>query len=114
MEQVNWYNEFSGAITICNAKGIILYMNRTAGDVFKKYGGLKLIGQSVLDCHPVPARTKLLRMLKSRKPNVYTIEKKSVKKIIFQAPWYLKGKYKGFVEFSIEVPFKMSHFVRGG
>ncbi|MBI5778731.1 MAG: PAS domain S-box protein [Planctomycetes bacterium] len=124
MKQINWSDEFPGAITVCDAKGIILYMNQKAGEVFKKYGGLKLIGQSVLDCHPGPARTKLRKMLKSHKPNTYTIEKKGRnerhkgamalrrQKIIFQTPWYLKGRYKGFVELSLEIPFKMPHFVR--
>jgi len=114
MKHVNWSGEFPGAITVCDAKGIILYMNQKAGEVFKRYGGLKLIGQSVLDCHPTPARTKLFKMLKNRQPNVYTIEKKGIKKIIFQTPWYLKGRYKGFVELSLQIPSKMSHFKRGG
>jgi len=112
MKPINWTDEFPGAITVCDAKGIILYMNRKAGQVFKKYGGLKLIGQSMLDCHPEPARTKLLKMLKSRKSNTYTIEKQGIKKIIFQIPFYLKGRYKGFVELSIQIPSKMPHFIR--
>ena len=86
IKHINWSDEFPGAITVCNAKGIILYMNQKAGEVFKKYGGLKLIGKSVLDCHPEPARTKLLKMLKTRRHNVYTIEKKGMKKVIFQTP----------------------------
>jgi len=114
MKYINWTDEFPGAITVCDAQGIILYMNRKAGEVSKKYGGLKLVGQSVLDCHPEPARTKLLKMLKTRKSNVYTIEKKGRKKIIFQTPWYAKGRYQGFVELSLEIPFKMPHFIRGG
>lgn len=112
MKQVNWSNEFPGAITVCDAKGIILFMNQKSGEVFKKYGGLKLISQNVLDCHPGLARKKLLRMLKSRKPNAYTIEKKGIKKLIFQSPWHVKGRYKGFVELALEIPSKMPHFVR--
>ena len=113
MKLLNWIDEFPGAITVCDTKGIILYMNQKAGEVFKKYGVLKLIGKIMLDCHPEPARTKLCRMLKSRKSNVYTIEKKGIKKIIFQSPWYIKGRYKGFVELSLQIPPKMPHFVRG-
>jgi transcriptional regulator with PAS, ATPase and Fis domain len=113
MKQINWADGFPGAITVCDAKGIILYMNHKAGMVFKKYGGLEIVGQSVFCCHPEPAREKLRRMLKNRKPNVYTIEKKGIKKIISQTPWYFKGRYQGFVELSLEIPFKMPHFVRG-
>ncbi|MEW6027354.1 MAG: diguanylate cyclase [Planctomycetota bacterium] len=110
---VNWTSEFPGAITVCDAKGTILYMNRKAVEVSQKYGGLKLIAKNVLDCHPGPARRKLALMLTTRKANVYTIEKKGIKKLIFQSPFYLKGKYKGFVELSLQIPFNMRHFVRG-
>jgi len=113
MKQINWSDEFPGAITVCDNNGVILHMNQRAGDVFKKYGGLELIGQSVFACHPEPARTKLRRMIKAKKPNAYTIEKKGLKKLIFQSPWYLKKRYKGFVEISLEIPYKMPHFIRG-
>ena len=50
--------------------------------------------------------------MESRKPNVYTIEKAGVKKLIYQAPWYRGGEYAGVVELSVEIPFQMPHFVR--
>lgn len=108
MKQPRWADEFPGAITVCDAKGIILYMNEKACR-----GGVTLIGQNILDCHPEPALTKLRTMLKDRSSNCYTIEKKGIKKLICQSPWYESGRYKGFVELSLEIPFKMPHFVRG-
>jgi hypothetical protein len=47
-----------------------------------------------------------------QKPNVYTIEKAGVKKLVYQAPWYQDGVYAGVVELAVEIPFKMPHFVR--
>ena len=44
--------------------------------------------------------------------NAYTIEKKGRKKFIYQAPWFRDGRYAGFVEISMEIPFDMPHFVR--
>ena len=44
--------------------------------------------------------------------NVYTIEKGGVKKLIYQAPWYQDGEYRGIVELSLPIPFVMPHFVR--
>lgn len=38
-------------IVICDLTHIIVYMNRAACENYAKYGGEKLLGQSVLDCH---------------------------------------------------------------
>lgn len=61
-----------------------------------------------------PARTKLKALLESGKANIYTIEKKGVKKLICQASWYKDGRYAGIVELSLEIPENMPHFVREG
>jgi transcriptional regulator with PAS, ATPase and Fis domain len=107
-----WVQEFAAAITVSDAQGKIIEMNAKAAQTFEKDGGTKLIGTSVLDCHPEPARSKLRSIMKNRKPNVYTIEKAGIKKLIYQAPWYKGGKYAGVVELSVEIPFEMPHFVR--
>ncbi len=112
MSETPWFKEFPGAITINDAEGIILDMNAAAEEVFKEDGGRGLIGKSVLDCHPEPARSQLERMLDRQQKNVYTIEKKGKKKLIYQTPWYKDGKYSGFVELAIEIPFEMLHFKR--
>ena len=108
----DWVKNFTGAITVCNTEGIILEMNAEAIKTFQEYGGEKLIGTNVLDCHPEPARTKLKELLQSKKKNIYTIEKNGVKKLIYQAPWYQDGKYAGIVELSLEIPSEMPHFIR--
>jgi transcriptional regulator with PAS, ATPase and Fis domain len=113
MKPSSLLNAFPGAVTICDTKGIILAMNDTSIRVFEDDGGAALIGQNVLDCHPEPARSKLADLLENEKTNVYTIEKKGVKKLICQAPWYDDGQYAGIVEVSLEVPSDMPHFVRG-
>jgi PAS domain S-box-containing protein len=107
-----WTKEFSGAITVCDIDGRILYMNDKAAKTFEKYGGADLIGKNVLDCHPGPARAKLQEMMRTRTPNCYTIEKKGVKKLIYQTPWYEQGEYKGFLELSLEIPFDMPNYIR--
>ncbi|MCX6828305.1 MAG: PAS domain-containing protein [candidate division Zixibacteria bacterium] len=112
MSFASWIREFPGAITICNADGIILEMNDKADETFKQDGGADLIGKNLLDCHPEPARSKLRDLMKSRKVNCYTIEKNGIRKMIYQSPWYNNGAYGGVVEFSIEIPTEMPHFVR--
>jgi PAS domain-containing protein len=112
MADTEWFRDFPGAITICDAQGIILEMNDLAEKSFEADGGRKLIGSNVLDCHPEPARTKLQAMLAGGQANVYTIEKRGKKKLIYQAPWYAAGRYAGIVELQLEIPFDLPHFVR--
>jgi hypothetical protein len=112
MEKFAWVNEFPGAITVCDANGIITEMNIKAGEVFKKDGGLQLIGSNALDCHPEPSRTQFKKMLENPAPNVYTIEKGGKKKLIYQTPVYEDGIYAGFIELSLEIPQEMPHFNR--
>jgi len=107
-----WVTEFPGAITVCDPDGIIIEMNQTAAETFKEDGGMRLIGKSLFDCHPEPARTKLKELLKTRRLNVYTTEKNGVHKIIYQSPWIKNGKYAGFVEMSLVIPDQITHFIR--
>ncbi len=108
---MDWVKEYPGAVTVCDAQGIILYMNNRAVKVLSGTSG-SLVGQNLMDCHPEPARTKLAQLLRTQATNSYTIEKNGVKKLIHQSPWYQDGKYGGFVELSIEIPFSMPHFIR--
>jgi len=107
-----WIKSFPGAITVCNTEGTILEMNDKAVEVFKEDGGERLIGKNLLDCHPEPARSQVGEMLKTQRTNSYSIEKRGVKKLIYQTPWYTDGKYSGFVELSIPIPFELPHFIR--
>ena len=111
MAEHQWVKEFPGTIEVCDVNGILLEMNDRAE---KQEGGRERIGTNILDCHPEPARTRLQQMLESGQRNVYTIEKKGKRKLIYQAPWYVDGRYSGFVELSLEIPETMPHFVRQG
>jgi PAS domain-containing protein len=107
-----WIQSFPAAITVCDIQGIILEMNDKAIDSFREDGGQKLLGTNLLNCHPEPARAQLQTMLKTQKPNYYTIEKRGIKKLIYQVPWYQNGIYAGFVELSLPIPNEMPHFIR--
>jgi transcriptional regulator with PAS, ATPase and Fis domain len=111
-DEIDWVQEFPGAITVCDRQGIIIMMNAHACETFRSDGGAALIGKNVLDCHPAPAREKLQELLASGKGNAYTIEKKGVRKLIYQSPWFKDGEYAGLVELSLEIPENMPNFVR--
>lgn len=109
----SWVEEFPGSVTVCDPQGVILRMNRRAAETFAKDGGAALVGKSLLDCHPEPARAKLKALLESREKNAYTIEKAGKKKLIYQSPWYEGGEFRGLVELSLDLPLELPHFVRG-
>lgn len=114
MTPLDWAAGFPGAVTVCDADGIIVYLNERSAQAFAKDGGRELIGKNLLDCHPEPSRTQVEDLLTSRRVNAYTIEKKGVHKLIYQAPWYSDGVFAGLVELSLEIPADMPHFVRKG
>ena len=107
-----WTDEFPGAITVCDLRGIVLEMNENAAQTFREDGGKRLIGQNLLDCHPEPARSKVERLLQTGERNIYTVEKNGIKKLIYQVPWYREGRRCGMVELALEIPFELPHFIR--
>jgi hypothetical protein len=112
MKESAWVSEFPAAITVCDESGIILEMNERSRSTFADEGGAALIGKSLLDCHPGASREKVAELLKTKTLNCYTIEKKGVKKLIYQSPWYEGGKYRGFIEISLPIPEQIPHFLR--
>jgi len=108
----DWIREFPAAVTVCDAAGLILDLNERAVETFARDGGAALIGRNVLDCHPEPSRSQLALMLAERTRHVYTIEKNGVRKLIYQAPWFEAGEYRGFVELALPLPDPLPHFVR--
>lgn len=104
------------AITVCDTEGNVIDMNQHSADV--NCHGCKIIGKNLMDCHPEPAKTKLKGLLANHQLNAYTIEKtlddgSKVKKLIYQTPWWDEtGAFGGLIEYSVEIPFEMPHFVR--
>ena len=92
-----WANEMNCAVTVCDTKGIILYMNEKACRTFAKHGDL--IGKNLFDCH-------------NPQSQAYTIEKNGVKKMIYQTAWKQDGVVGGLVEISMEIPGEMPHYMR--
>jgi transcriptional regulator with PAS, ATPase and Fis domain len=107
-----WVENFPGAITVCDAQGIILEMNAASKEVFRADSGEKLIGSNLFDCHPERARLKVQELMEAQQTNVYTIEKNGKKKLIYQTPWYQEGRFAGFIELSLVIPQEMPHFIR--
>ncbi len=112
MENNSFWDEYPSAVTICDTNATIVYMNNKAKLTFEKWGGQKLAGQSLYNCHTEKSNAKIREILATGMPNTYTIEKEGIKKLIHQAPWYQNGRIAGLVELSIVLPNEMPHFVR--
>lgn len=109
---VEWLERLPCSVTVCDRNYTILYLNERSAEVNAKDGGKALLGRNLMDCHPPQAQEKLKRVMASDQPNVYTIEKNGVKKVIFQAHWKRNGRDEGLVEISFEIPPNTPHFVR--
>jgi transcriptional regulator with PAS, ATPase and Fis domain len=107
-----WLDAIPGAVTICDTRGLVLEMNEAAVSNFAKDGGRALVGRSLLDCHPEPARSKLKQLLETGATSVYTVEKNGVRKLVYQAPWYRNGDFGGLIEVVLPLPAEMPHFAR--
>jgi len=111
-ESLGWLEELPCAVTVCDAEFRVLYLNARAAEVNAKDGGKALIGRNLLDCHPPEAQEKLRKVWASGRPNIYTIERNGVRKMIYQAHWRRHGKAAGLVEVTFELPSEVPHFVR--
>ena len=106
------WEEFPVALTITDLQGTIVYMNEKSAEVNAKGGGKEWIGKQVRDCHNDRSRA-IIEQLFRGEFNAYTIEKKGVRKLIYQAPWRVEGEVRGLVELSIILPEgEMPHYVR--
>jgi transcriptional regulator with PAS, ATPase and Fis domain len=108
----NWAEGLPVAVTVTDAEGTIVAMNARSRETFAADGGGALVGKSVFDCHPEPARTKTQELYRRREANHYTIRKNGRKKVIHQIPWYEGGAFAGFVEISVPIPDALPHFDR--
>lgn len=108
-----WFDKINIGITVSDCEGKIIYMNEKSAEIWDKSGGIELLGKSLFDCHPEPAKTLLADLLEHQQTNCYTIEKDNQKKLIYQTPLYDEnGNYSSYAELSIELPLVMKNFAR--
>ena len=111
-DPIPWFDGLPVAVTVTDQDGTILDMNACAREAFASYGGGKLVGKSVFECHPGPARSKTLELYRQQQPNHYTVRKHATHKIIHQIPWFRGGAFAGYVELSLLIPENLPHFDR--
>lgn len=50
-------------VVICDTSHKIIYMNPAADKSYKKHGGNKLIGSSILDCHNEQSKSAIIKIV---------------------------------------------------
>ncbi len=103
-----WADELNCAVTVCDTEGVVLYQNLRSIEV---NGDVR--GRSMIPCHNERSRGIIARLLAEGGTNAYTIEKRGVRKLIYQTVWRTEGTVRGLVEFSLEITAEMPHYVRG-
>lgn len=109
-DNFNWAEDINCAVTVCDANGIIIFMNRKARETFASHGDL--IGYNLFGCHSEASKEKIRHMLATGESNSYTISKLGKRKMIYQTPWRKDGKIAGMVEISMIIPDEMPHYIR--
>lgn len=109
---MDFIDKLNGNVIVCDAQATVIYMNEKAIASYAKDGGAALIGTNLMDCHSERSRAKIREIMETHQKNVYTIEKNGKKKIIYQSPWMDGETFMGIIEFSLEIPFDMPHYIR--
>ena len=106
-----WAEEMNCAVTVCDAQGVILYMNQKARDTYRSHGDL--IGSNLFACHSPRSQEIIRHLLETGGSYAYTIHKKGQRKMIYQTAWRRDGIVAGLVEISMVIPEQMPHYDRG-
>ena len=96
-----WADGTDCAVTVCDTEGTVLYQNARSAAV---NGDVR--GRSLIPCHNERSRAVIRRLLEEG-------EKQGVRKLIYQTVWRREGRIGGLVEFSLEIPAELPHYVRG-
>lgn len=76
------------AVVLCDLEHTIVYMNPAAGERYAKYGGMALVGKSLLDCHSPQSNEMIKKVVtwfqKSREHNlIYTFRNERENKDVY-------------------------------
>ena len=109
---LEWFEQLPCSVVVCDRKFTILYLNEKAARDHAEDGGRALVGKDLMDCHPPEAQAKLREVLASGRPNLYTIEKKRKRKLVYQCQWKKGGRVAGLAQLVIELPAELPNHMR--
>jgi PAS domain S-box-containing protein len=100
----DYFEEVENPITVCDANGIILYMNAASRQMLSKYGEQSLIGKSLYNCHNENSNRIIRELFEQKKSNTYMVEKEGKRKLVHQTPWFENGQLAGLIEMITFLP----------
>lgn len=91
------------AVVICNLQHEIIYMNPAAIKNYQKYGGEKLLGKSLLNCHNAESKKRIEEVVdwfaKDESHNlVYTFHNEKQNKDVYMVALRENGTLIGYYE----------------
>ena len=91
------------AVVICNLKHEIIYMNPASVHSYEKWGGDKLVGKSLLECHNQASREKIQQVvdwfgIDESHNIVYTFHNEKQNKDVYMVALRDVGKLIGYYE----------------
>ena len=101
-----------GSILVADENGIIVNMNAESRGRPEMQVDFDLIGHSAITCHKEPTQSKVRKIYKEQQFNIYSIKLGGKKQLVYQAPYFIKGKFSGIVEMVLDLPNDMPHFDR--
>ncbi|MCD6355940.1 MAG: hypothetical protein J7L66_01535 [Anaerolineaceae bacterium] len=112
MDKKDWFKILPIGIMISNAEGTILEMNDKCVENYSGAGGNALLGKNAITCHQGASLEKVKKLYNHPFLNVYTINKKGKKKLIYQCPYFIDSEFAGMIELSLPIPEDIPHFNR--
>ncbi len=109
---MDWENQFDGSVIVCDKELNIVFLNENAKLLFDESERESSLGRNLLDCHNEESNKKILQIKETLKPNIYTIEKAGIKKLIYQSPLTKNNQFDGIIELSLMIPDAIPHFKR--
>lgn len=92
------------AVVLCDLEHTIIYMNPAAGERYSQYGGMALMGKSLLGCHPPKANEMIEKVVawfgESQEHNlIYTFRNEKENKDVYMVALRDEsGKLIGYYE----------------
>lgn len=107
-----WIEDCPFPIKACDKDANLVFINGKAAKNAEKLGGKSLVGKNILAFHKPQSQEKLKKLIAEGSCNVYSIEKKGKKSLVYQLPWIEGGKVCGMVEMTLPLPDDIPHYVR--
>ncbi len=107
--QFDYFKSVPFSVTVCNLEGIVVYMNDASKYEYAADGGAELIGKSLIDCHPEPARSKLMALLEKPVENSYVSRSGPRPLFIYDVPWIEDGLPLGIIELLLPLEVVNKH-----